>query len=148
MNALTITRPSQAAVQTAFRHQDRIRRLVRIESATLTTACRQAGLPIELAELCGGLLASVIEDLIVIGGLRRQDFNRTKRKERVLAAADEPAASALRVAIACSPINGRAAVAHWDAICEGYELGKLAWLLGLDTETARYYARRVDKGKA
>jgi hypothetical protein len=145
MNALTSLRLPQTAVQTADRHQDRIRTLVRIQSPTLTTACRQAGLPIELAELCGGLLASVVEDLVAIGNLRRTDFERTKRKQRVLAAADEPAASALRVAIAASPVNGRAAVAHWDAICEGYELGKLAWLLGMDTETSWGYGRRMDR---
>jgi len=94
-----------------------------VNSPTLTTACRQAGLPIELAELCGGLLASVVDDLVTIGRLPRLDFERTKRKQRVLAAADEPAASALRLAIVASPVNGRAAVAHWDAICEGFELG-------------------------
>jgi hypothetical protein len=116
-----------------------------MKSSTLTTACRQAGLPIELAELCGGLLASVVDDLVTIGRLRRTDFERTKRKQRVLAAADEPAASALRIAIVASPVNGRAAVAHWDAICEGYELGKLAWLLGMDTETSYGYGRRMEK---
>jgi hypothetical protein len=99
-------------------------------------------LPIELAELCGGLLASVVDDLVTIGNLRRTDFERTKRKQRVLAAADEPAASALRIAIVASPVNGRAAIAHWDAVCEGYELGKLAWLLGMDTETSWGYGRR------
>jgi hypothetical protein len=135
----------QIAVQTADRHQDRIRTLVRMTSPTLTTACRQAGLPIELAELCGGLLASVVDDLINIGNLRRTDFERTKRKQRVLAAADEPAASALRLAIVASPVNGRAAVAHWDAICEGFELGKLAWLLGMDTETSWGYGRRLSR---
>ena len=36
-------------------------------------------------------------------------------------------------------------MSHWDAICEGYELGKLAWLLGMDTETSLLYARRVEK---
>jgi hypothetical protein len=118
-----------------------------MKSFTLTTACRQAGLPIELAELCGGLLASVVDDLVTIGRLRRTDFERTKRKQRVLAAADEPAASALRLAIVASPVNGRAAVAHWDAICEGYELGKLAWLLGMDTETSYGYGRRMEKRK-
>ena len=133
------------AVQTVERHQDRIRMAVRMKSPTLTTACRQAGLPIELAELCGGLLASVVDDLVAIGRLPRSDFERTKRKQRVLAAADEPAASALRLAIAASPVNGRAAVAHWDAICEGFELGKLAWLLGMDTETSWGYGRRMEK---
>ena len=145
MGELTLTRLPHVAVQTVERHQDRIRMAVRMKSPTLTTACRQAGLPIELAELCGGLLASVVDDLVAIGRLPRSDFERTKRKQRVLAAADEPAASALRLAIAASPVNGRAAVAHWDAICEGYELGKLAWLLGMDTETSLLYARRVEK---
>lgn len=145
--AIAHRRLPQVAVETASRHSNGIRTLVRIDSPTLTTACRQAGLPIELAELCGGLLASVVDDLVAIGNLRRTDFERTKRKQRVLSAADEPAASALRIAIACSPVNGRAAVAHWDAICEGFELGKLAWLLGMDTETARLYARRVEKSE-
>jgi len=135
----------ELAVRTANLHQDRINALVRMNSPTLTTACRQAGLPIELAELCGGLLASVVDDLVAIGNLRRTDFERTKRKQRVLAAADEPAASALRIAIVASPVNGQAAVAHWDAICEGYELGKLAWLLGMDTETSWGYGRRMEK---
>lgn len=135
----------QVAVETVARHQERIKALVRIESPTLTTACRQAGLPIELAALCGGLLASVVDDLVTIGKLGRTDFERTKRKQRVLSAADEPAASALRCAMVASPINGRAAVAHWDAICDGYELGKLAWLLGVDTETSYLYAKRIEK---
>lgn len=146
MQTLTIqapTRLSQFAVQTVDRYADDIGKLVRMTSPTLTTACRQAGLPIELAGICAGLLATVVDDLVTIGRLRRSDFERTKRKQRVLAAADEPAASALRLAIAASPVNGRAAVAHWDAICEGFELGKLAWLLGMDTETSAGYARRV-----
>jgi hypothetical protein len=137
------TRLPQMAVSIAYEHAERIGAYVRMKSPILTTACRQAGLPIDLAELCGGLLASVIDDLVRIGNLPRSDFERTKRKQRVLAAADEPAASALRLAIAASPINGRAAVAHWDAICEGFELGKLAWLLGMDTETSWGYARRL-----
>ena len=135
----------ELAVRTANLHQDRISTLVRMKSPTLTTACRQAGLPLELADLCGGLLASVVDDLVAISRLRRTDFERTKRKQRVLAAADEPAASALRIAIVASPVNGRAAIAHWDAICEGYELGKLAWLLGMDTETSWGYGRRMEK---
>lgn len=98
-----------------------------------------------MAELCGGLLASVVDDLVAIGNLRRTDFERSKRKQRILASTEEPAASALRCAMAASPINGRAAVAHWDAICEQYEVGKLAWLLGVDTETAYTYGRRVEK---
>lgn len=146
-NALTVTSPrlSQVYVQTTVRHADSIRRLVRMESVAVMTACRQAGMSLELAALCSGLLASVVDDLIAIGNLRRTDFERTKRKQRVLAAADEPAASALRLAIVASPINGRAAVAHWDAICEGFELGKLAWLLGMDTETSGGYARRLER---
>lgn len=145
-NLVTLNyRLPQTAVQTVNQHSVRINTLVRMRSPTLTTACRQAGLPIELAELCGGLLASVVDDLVAIGKLPRTDFERTKRKQRVLAAADEPAASALRIAIAASPVNGRAAVAHWDAICEGYELGKLAWLLGMDTETSYGYGRRMEK---
>lgn len=138
-------RLSQVAVRTAYEGAERIRPLVRMNSPTLTTACRQAGLPIELAEICSGLLASVVDDLVAIGNLPRTDFNRTKRKQRVLAAADEPAASALRLAMAVSPINGRAAVAHWDAICESFEVGKLAWLLGMDTETSWGYGRRFRK---
>ena len=145
MGELALTRLPHVAVQTVNRHQDRIRLAVRMKSPTLTTACRQAGLPIELAEICGGLLASVVDDLVAIGRLPRSDFERTKRKQRVLAAADEPAASALRLAIAASPVNGRAAVAHWDAVCEGFELGKLAWLLGMDTETSWGYGRRMEK---
>jgi hypothetical protein len=143
-SALAIRLP-EIAVQTVNLHRERISVLVRMKSPTLTTACRQAGLPIELAELCGGLLASVVDDLVCIGRLRRTDFERTKRKQRVLVAADEPAASALRIAIVASPVNGRAAIAHWDAICEGYELGKLAWLLGMDTETSWGYGRRLEK---
>jgi hypothetical protein len=147
-NLVTISnraRLSQVAVRTAYEQAERIRPLVRMQSAVLTTACRQAGLPMELAELCGGLLASVVEDLIIIGNLRRTDFERSKRKQRVLAAADDPAASALRLAMAASPINGRAAVAHWDAICEGWEVGKLAWLLGMDTETGYGYGKRLER---
>ncbi len=138
------TRLPQLAVETAARQAEDIRPLVRIESPSLTTACRKAGLPIELAELCGGLLASVVDDLVTVGQLRRTDFERTKRKQRILAATDEPAASALKCAIVASPINGRAAVAHWDTICEPHETGKLAWLLGMDTETAHMYGRRQE----
>jgi hypothetical protein len=145
MGTVPALRLSQYAVETASKHSDRIRPLVRIGSPTLTTACRQAGLPLSLAELCGGLLASVVDDLIAVSRLSRSDFERTKRKQRILAAADEPAASALRCAIAASPLNGRAAVAHWDAICEKYEVGKLAWLLGMDTDTAWRYGKRISK---
>ena len=102
-------------------------------------------MPMELAELCGGLLASVVDDLVNIGKLRRSDFERTKRLERVLAATHEPAVSALRLAMAASPINGRACVRHWDTICEKYEVGKLAWLLGMDTETAYTYGKKIEK---
>lgn len=104
-------------------------------------------MPLELAEICAGLLASVVEDLIAVSNMRRNDYERTKRKERIIEATDEPAASALRLAMAASPLNGRAAVAHWDAICEGYELGKMAWLLGMDTETSRTYGRRIAKDR-
>lgn len=142
---LQSARLPQLSVETACKHADSIRPLARIASPTLTTACRQHGLPIELAELCGGLLASVVDDLDAIGRLRRTDFERTKRKQRVLAAACEPAMSALRIAIVCSPVNGRAAVAHWDAICEPYELGKFAWLLGVDSETAYGYGWRQER---
>ena len=142
---LPAVRLSQYAVETACKSSDSIRPLVRMQSPALTTACRQAGLPLDLAELCGGLLASVVDDLVTVSRLPRSDFERTKRKQRVLAAADEPAKSALRIAMAASPINGRAAVAHWDAICEQYEVGKLAWLLGMDTETAYTYGRKMEK---
>lgn len=140
-----VSRLSQYAVEQAREHTGRIKPFVRMESAALTTACRQAGLPLDLAELCGGLLASVIDDLIAVGRLSRTDFERSKRKERVLAAANEPAASALRIAMAASPINGRAAVAHWDAVCDKWEVGKMAWLLGLDTETAYRYGKKIEK---
>lgn len=142
---LPTVRLSQHAVDTASRHVDRIRPLVRVSSPALITACRQAGLPVDLAGVCGGLLASVVDDLVAIGRMHRTDFERTKRKQRVLAAADEPAASALRIAMAASPINGRAAVAHWDAICDKWEIGKLAWTLGMDTDTARRYAKKIEK---
>lgn len=141
----TRARLPQVAAETVAKNVERIRVLVRLKSPTLTTACRQAGLPLELAELCGDLLASVVDDLIAVSSMRRKDFDRTKRKERILAATNEPAASALRLAIASSPLNGRAAVAHWDMICDSWELGKMAFLLGVDTETARMYGRRVAK---
>lgn len=144
MNSPVVRMP-QHAVSTAYAAIDRVRPHVRIKSPVLTTACRQAGLPTELAEICGGLLASVVDDLVAIGKLGRTDFERSKRKERILAATEEPALSALRCAMAASPVNGRAAVAHWDAICEKWERGKFAWLLGLDTETAYGYGRRLEK---
>jgi hypothetical protein len=102
-------------------------------------------LPIELAELCAGLLASVVDDLVEISRLPKRDFNRAKRIERVLAAAEEPVASALRVAMAASPVNGRACVRHWDAICDKREIGKLAWLLGMHTDTAEKYSKKIEK---
>lgn len=142
---LPAIRLSQYAVETASQGRQRITALVRIKSAALTTQCRQAGLPLELAELCGGLLASVVDDLVAIGNLRKTDFERSKRMDRVLAVTQEPAVSALRVAMAASPINGRACVRHWDAVCEKHELGKLAWLLGIETETAYRYGKKVEK---
>lgn len=142
---LPATRLSQYAVETACKAQARIRLLVRIKSPALTTACRQAGLPLDLAETCGGLLASVVDDLVTAARLPRTDFERAKRMERVLTAAEEPAASALRIAMAASPINGRACVRHWDAICEKGETGKLAWLLGLSTDTAWKYGKKMEK---
>lgn len=139
------TRLPQFMVETAANQATRIKPLVRMQSDALTTACRQHGLPMELAELCGGLLASVVDDLIAVGKLRRTDFERTKRKQRILAVTEEPALSALRIAIAASPVNGRAAVAHWDAICEQHEIGQLGFLVGLDTETAWRYGKRMEK---
>lgn len=144
-HCLPAVRLSQFAVETAFKAADSIRPLVRIDSPTLTTACEHVGMPKELARLCGGLLASVVDDLVSIGKLRRTDFERTKRKQRVLQAATEPARSALRLAVAASPVNGQAAVAHWDAICEPHETGKLAWLLNMETELAYMYGRRHER---
>lgn len=123
---------------------DQIRTHVRISSIKLTTACRQRGLPLELAELCGGVLASVLDDLGAIGRLRKSDLERSVRMEAVLAATDEPAASALRLAIAASPVNGRAAARHWDMVCEKPERGKFAWLLGLDTDSAQRYSKKLE----
>lgn len=140
-----MARLPQYAVETAARYTDELRPYVRMQSDVLTLACRKAGLPMELAELCGGLLASIVDDLITIGRLPRADFERTKRKERILEATEEPALSALRCAVAASPINGRAAVAHWDIVCEQHEQGKLAWLMGMDTELAWSYGRRAEK---
>lgn len=121
-----------------------IRAHVRISSVKLTTACRQRGLPLELAELCAGVLASVLDDLGAIGRLRKSDLERSIRMEAVLAATEEPAASALRLAVAASPVNGRAAVRHWDMVCEKGERGKFAWLLGLDTDSADRYRRKLE----
>lgn len=142
---LPAVRLSQYAVETARRGADNIRVLVRMNSPVLTQACKHAGLPIDLAELCGGLLASVVDDLVAVSRMPRTDFERTKRKQRILAVAEEPAISALRLAMAASPINGRAAVAHWDAICDKHERGKLAWLLGMDTETGYAYGKKIEK---
>lgn len=143
-SALTTRLPQYAVGQTAT-HAERISKLVRITSPALTLACRQAGLPLELAELCGGLLASVVDDLVTIGQLKKSDFERSKRFERVLAATDEPAAFALRIAMAASPVNGRACARHWDAICDKGERGMLAWRLGLDTDNARRYGKKIQK---
>jgi hypothetical protein len=150
MSTQLTTRLSGFAIEQVSRHAPAIRsKLVRFTSPALTRACTDAGLTIEQAELCGGLLASVIDDLIAVSRLARNDFERTKRKERIIAACSEPASYALRIAIAASPINGRAAVAHWDAVCankyERHEIGKLAWLLGMETEGAKRFARRLDK---
>jgi hypothetical protein len=150
---LPTTRPSGYALEQVSKHGSAIRsKLVRFASPALTAACTNAGLTHEQAELCGGLLASVIDDLIAISRLARTDFERTKRKERIIAACNEPASYALKIAIAASPINGRAAVAHWDAVCankyEKHEIGKLAWLLGMDTDASkRYSQRRLDKSE-
>lgn len=146
MNVITLhSRLPQHYVNTVATHAERIRLLTRIESTALTTACRQAGLPIDLAELCGGLLASVADDLHEASQLPRTAFERAKRLERVMAACEEPAASALRCAMAASPTNGRACARHWDAICDNGERGKFAWLLGMDTDTAYKYSRKVEK---
>lgn len=142
---LPAVRLSQYAMQTASNERIRIAPLVRMQSTALTTACRQAGMSMELAELCGGLLASVVDDLIAASSLPRSDFERTKRLVRVRKAAEEPAASALRLAVAASPVNGEAAVRHWDAICEPGEAGKLAWLLGMETEQAYRYGKKMEK---
>lgn len=145
MANLPAVRLSQFAVEQVLTHAARIRPLARIVSPSLTTACRQAGLPMELAELCGGLLASLVDDLIAASALPRTDFERSKRMERILATTEEPAVSALRLAMAASPTNGRACARHWDAICDKSEVGKLAWLLGLDTDTAYKYSKKVEK---
>lgn len=145
MANLPAVRLSQFSVEQTARYAARIRPLARIVSPSLTTACRQAGLPMELAELCGGLLASLVDDLIAASALPRTDFERSKRMERILATTEEPAVSALRLAMAASPTNGRACARHWDAICDKSEVGKLAWLLGLDTDTAYKYSKKVEK---
>lgn len=134
--------PLRAVEQTTY-NAARIKPLVRMRSDTLTTHCRQAGLPLELAELCGGLLASVIDDLVEASRLPRTAFERSKRIERILAAVEEPAVFALRCAIAASPINGKAAVRHWDAICDKPERGMLAWRLGMRTDAAEKYSKKM-----
>lgn len=142
---LPAIRLSQYAVETAVQQQERIQPLVRMNSVALTTACRQAGMSMELAELCGGLLASVVDDLVAASGLPKSSFERTKRMVRVLKAAQEPASCALKLAMAASPLNGEAAVMHWDAICDKGERGKLAWMLGLHTDSAHRYGKRMEK---
>jgi hypothetical protein len=142
---LPAVRISQYALESTVKQLPAINRMVRLQSATLTQAGIECGLPRPVAEVCGGLLASMIDDLVAIGNLRQADFERTKRKQRVLSLAEEPAASGLRIAIAASPINGQAAVSHWDAICEKYERGKLAWLLGMETDTAYGYGKKIEK---
>lgn len=145
---LPTVRLSQFLLETAYREQSRISKLVRVPSATLTLQCRQAGLPVELAELCGGLLASVVDDLTMASKLPKSDFERAKRMERVMAATEAPASSALKLAIAASPTNGRACARHWDMICEKPERGKMAWLLGMQTDTAYAYGKRMEKRNA
>lgn len=142
---LPAVRLPQTCMERTVKEAERIAVHVRMQSPVLTLACRQAGMPQQIAELCSGLLASVVDDLIRIGQLRKADFERSKRMERVLAVVDEPYVSALRLAMAASPVNGRACVRHWDAVCEKHELGKLAWLLGVDTETAYRYGRKMEK---
>ncbi len=142
--SITVRLP-QYAVETAANNAIRIRTLVRMESPVLTLSCRQAGLPIELAELCAGLLASVIDDLMTASELPRNNIERTKRLVRVIAAAQEPALSALRCAIAASPINGETAVRHWDAICDPGDAGRFAWLVGMQTDNAHRYGKRIEK---
>ena len=144
-NALAPIRLPYAAVQTVARHTDNIARLVRMKSPILTTACRQAGLPLELAELCAGVLASVVDDFVQASQLPRTDFERSKRLERILACTEEPVVSALRCAMDASPVNGRACARHWDAICEQREVGRFAWLLGMDTDSAYRYGKRQEK---
>jgi hypothetical protein len=145
MSTLPAVRPPQYAVEQAAIHAAAIAGRVRIKSDTLTTACRQAGLPLELAELCGGLLASVVDDLVAASKLRRSDFERAKRMERVLEATNEPQVFALRCAMAASPTNGRAVLRHWDQLCEHEERGMLAWLVGMRTDASEKYSRRNAK---
>lgn len=145
MSSLPATRLPQYAMETANRERERISAHVRLKSPAMTLACRQAGMPMELAEMCGGLLASVVDDLDAVSRLPKQAFERSKRMERILAVTAEPTLSALRLAMAASPVNGRACVRHWDMVCEQAEVGKLAWLLNMQTETAWKYAKRMEK---
>jgi hypothetical protein len=138
-------RPAAYVLEQIGKHANEIRLAVRIKSRLLTAACENVGLSAVHAELCGGVLASVVDDLIAVGKLGRTDYERTKRKQRILATAVEPVCFALKAAIVASPVNGRAAVEHWDVICEQYEIGKFAWLLGVPTEMAWRYSRRMEK---
>jgi phage terminase large subunit-like protein len=145
LSNLPAIRLSQYAVGQTATHAAQINALVRMRSPAMTLACRQAGLPLELAEMCGGLLASVVDDLVTVSKLPKTDFERAKRLERVLAAVDEPAVFALKIAMAASPTNGRACARHWDAICDKGERGMLAWRLGLDTDNAHRYGKKIEK---
>lgn len=142
---LPAIRLPQYPVEQTAQYAERIRLHVRVQSAALTTACRQRGLPIELAEICGGLLASVVDDLVTASRLPRADFERAKRMERVLAATEEPLRYALQIAVAASPTNGRACARHWDAICDKGERGMFAWLLGLETDNSYRYGKKIEK---
>ncbi len=88
---------------------------------------------------------AVVDDLVTASNLRRNDFERTKRLERVIAACHEPAGAALRIAMAASPINGRAAIAHWDKVCEQDDIGRMAWLLGADSAASVRYGKKFEK---
>ena len=52
-------------------------------------------------------------------------------------------ALAMNSACAASPLNGRAAIAHWDRICENDDIGRMAWLLNADTLQAQRYGKRM-----
>ena len=145
MSNLPAIRLPQYALEQVSANTAIIRSFVRVNSLSLIEACKRRGLTVEHAAICAGVLASVIEDLVVIGRLQRNDFERTKRKQRVLAAACEPIVSALRCAVAASPVNGRAAIEHWDVVCEKHEIGKLAWLLGMQTEASHKYSKKAEK---
>jgi len=102
-------------------------------------------LPIELAELCGGLLASVVDDLVTIGRLPRLDFERTKRKQRVLRLLTSPQ----RRRYGWLSLRRRSMGARlWRTgtlFVRASSWAKLAWLLGMDTETSWGYGRRQEK---